>query len=60
MQINSCCSASDNALGTVEVGKIADLLVVNGDPLAEGVPFEESFLSVRMVVHGGEIVAENA
>ena len=45
-----------NAVGTVEVGKIADLFVVNGDPLAEGVPFEESFLSARMVVHGGEIV----
>ena len=49
-----------NALGTVEVGKIADLFVVNGDPLAEDAPFEESFLSVRMVVHGGEIVVENA
>lgn len=53
------CGISDE-LGTVEVGKIADLFVVNGNPLAEGVPFEESFLAVRMVVHGGEIVVENA
>ncbi len=52
------CGIGDT-LGTVEVGKIADLFVVNGDPLAEGVPFEDSFLSVRMVVHGGEIVVEN-
>ena len=50
----------EDTLGTIEVGKIADLFVVNGDPLAEGVPFEESFLSVRMVVHGGEIVVDNA
>ncbi len=49
-----------NVLGTIEVGKIADLFVVNGDPLAEDAPFEDSFLSVRMVVHGGEIVVENA
>ena len=47
-----------NALGTVEVGKIADLFVVNGNPLADA-SFEEAFLSVRMVVHGGEIVVEN-
>lgn len=51
------CGVS-NALGTVEMGKIADLFVVNGDPLAEDAPFEDSFLSVRMVVHGGEIVVE--
>lgn len=50
----------DNVLGTVEVGKIADLLVVNNDPLAENVPFEDSFLSVRMVIHGGEIVVNSA
>ena len=49
----------DSTLGTVEVGKIADLLVVNGDPLDENIPFEKSFLSVRMVVHGGEIVVNN-
>ncbi len=45
----------DSTLGTIEVGKIADLLVVNGDPLSEN-----PFLSVRMVVHGGEIVVNNA
>ena len=49
----------ESTLGTVEVGKIADLFVVNGDPISEGAPFEDTFLSVRMVVHGGEIVVEN-
>ena len=49
----------DSTLGTIEAGKIADLLVVNGDPLAENAPFEDSFLSVRMVVHGGEIVVNS-
>lgn len=46
----------NSTLGTIEAGKIADLLVVNGDPLAENEPLADAFLSVRMVVHGGEIV----
>ena len=44
----------DSTLGTIETGKVADLLVVNGDPLAEN-----PLLSVRMVVHGGKIVVNN-
>ena len=44
----------DNTLGTIEKGKIADLLVVIGDPLADNPQ-----LSVRMVVHGGKIVVDN-
>ncbi|HEX2926090.1 MAG TPA: amidohydrolase family protein [Ruminiclostridium sp.] len=48
------CGLGDT-LGTVEAGKIADLLVVIGDPLAENPQ-----LSLRMVVHGGVIVVDNA
>lgn len=44
----------DSTLGTIEKGKIADLLVVIGDPLADNPQ-----LSVRMVVHGGKIVVDN-
>lgn len=45
----------ENILGTIEVGKIADLLVVIGDPLAENPQ-----LTGRMVIHGGKIVVDNA
>jgi imidazolonepropionase-like amidohydrolase len=41
-------------IGTVEVGKAADLLVVNGDPLAEIGPLER----VALVVRAGQIVRE--
>jgi imidazolonepropionase-like amidohydrolase len=43
----------ESTLGTIEVGKVADLLVVGGDPLTEMPDW-----SVRMVVHGGEIVVD--
>jgi imidazolonepropionase-like amidohydrolase len=44
----------DDTLGTIETGKLADLFVVNGDPLAEN-----PLLTVRMVIHGGIIVVDN-
>lgn len=42
-----------DTLGTVEVGKIADLLVVRGDPLTDIMALKRPML----VVHGGQIVA---
>lgn len=39
-------------LGTVEVGKLADLLAVTGDPLAD----VNALLQVRLVVHGGVVI----
>ncbi len=50
----------DSTLGTIDVGKIADLLVVADDPLTESTLSQNPFLSVRMVVHEGEIVVNNA
>jgi imidazolonepropionase-like amidohydrolase len=47
------CGLGDT-LGTIETGKLADLLVVDGDPLAEN-----PLLTVRMVIHGGKIVVHN-
>jgi imidazolonepropionase-like amidohydrolase len=41
-----------NELGTIEEGKIADLLVVNGNPLENMDTLKEPF----MVIHNGEIV----
>jgi imidazolonepropionase-like amidohydrolase len=47
-------------LGTLEPGKIADVLVVDGDPLADGSTELAEVLvtltQVRLVVHGGVIV----
>ena len=42
-------------LGTVEAGKLADLVILDGDPLAD--PYD--LLSVSMVIKGGEIVVDN-
>ena len=41
-------------LGTVEAGKLADLVILDGDPLAD--PYD--LLNVRMVIKGGEIVVD--
>lgn len=42
-------------LGTVEAGKLADLVLLDGDPLDD--PF--NLLNVSMVIKGGEIVVDN-
>jgi imidazolonepropionase-like amidohydrolase len=43
----------ENELGTIEVGKIADILVVNGNPLDDIVT---SLTSVQLVMHNGIII----
>ena len=42
-------------LGTVEAGKLADLVILDGDPLDD--PYD--LLNVRVVIQGGEIVVDN-
>lgn len=42
-------------LGTVEAGKLADLVILDGDPLEN----PHDLLDVSMVVKGGEIVVDN-
>jgi imidazolonepropionase-like amidohydrolase len=44
----------DGALGTLEVGKLADVLVVAGDPLTD----LQALTHVQLVVHGGEIIRD--
>ena len=41
-------------VGTIETGKLADVLVVAGDPLAD----LQALRSVRLVVHGGTIIRD--
>lgn len=45
------CNRLDD-LGTLEAGKIADVLVVNGDPLAD----IHSLVNVRLIIHRGVII----
>lgn len=47
-------SGLEQVLGTLEVGKIADVLVVGGDPLVD----LQALQVVRMVIHGGQVIRE--
>jgi imidazolonepropionase-like amidohydrolase len=44
----------EKELGTLEAGKLADILVVKGDPLKDLATLEK----VLLVIHGGEIIRE--
>jgi imidazolonepropionase-like amidohydrolase len=44
----------DGEIGTLEVGKLADMVVLDGDPLAD----VQNLLKVRMVIKGGDVVVE--
>jgi len=44
----------ENNLGTIEAGKIADIIIVKDNPLED----LESLLNVEMVIHNGEIIKD--
>jgi imidazolonepropionase-like amidohydrolase len=44
----------DHELGTLEAGKIADVLVVDGDPLED----IHALTDVRLVIHNGVVIRE--
>jgi len=46
------CNMQDE-LGTIETGKIADILVVGGNPLEN---LEESMTDLRLVIHNGVVI----
>lgn len=48
----------ENDLGTVEEGKLADLIVVAGNPL-ENIDILLESESVRLVMQGGKLVAND-
>jgi imidazolonepropionase-like amidohydrolase len=47
------CNLEDR-IGTLEKGKIADILIVKGNPLED----LEALLKPRMVIHGGQIIRD--
>jgi imidazolonepropionase-like amidohydrolase len=47
------CNLGDS-IGTLEKGKIADVLIVKGNPLED----VEALLNLRMVIHGGQIIRD--
>ena len=42
-------------IGTLEPGKLADIIIIDGDPLAD----IYQLLNVKVVIKGGEIVVDN-
>ena len=44
----------DHELGSIETGKIADVLVVNGNPLQD----LRALMSIRMVIHNGAVIRD--
>ncbi len=44
----------ENELGTIEPGKIADIIIVGNNPLDD----LETLLNVQMVIHNGEIIKD--
>jgi imidazolonepropionase-like amidohydrolase len=53
------CCGKETELGTIEKGKLADLIVVSGDPLADIAILREP-ANIRLVLKGGEAVARIA
>jgi imidazolonepropionase-like amidohydrolase len=49
----------DAEIGTLEVGKVADVLLLDGDPIAEPSLWREP-LRIAMVVQAGRVVADRA
>jgi imidazolonepropionase-like amidohydrolase len=51
------CLGQEADLGTLEPGKIADLVVVAGDPLSD-ISVLRDIGKIRLVLKGGEIAAD--
>ena len=55
-KVNAELFRLDHAIGTVEPGKLADLIVVDGDPLKDITIFQRYQQSIRLIVKSGAIV----
>ncbi len=49
-------SGIDDQIGTLETGKIADVLIVSGNPLDD----LQNLANIRMVIHGGTIIRDES
>ena len=45
----------EDELGALEPGKVADIVIIGGDPLAD----IEDLTNVRVVIKGGEVVVDH-
>ena len=52
---NSIGQGLSDEIGTLESGKLADIVIIDGDPLAD----VYQLLNVKVVIKGGEIVVDN-
>jgi imidazolonepropionase-like amidohydrolase len=55
-QVNAELFRLDHEIGTVEAGKLADLIVVDGDPLKDITLFQNYRETIRLIVKAGAIV----
>ena len=55
-QVNAELFRLDHEIGTVEPGKLADLIVVDGDPLKDITLFQNYHETIRLIVKAGTIV----
>jgi imidazolonepropionase-like amidohydrolase len=56
-KVNAQIIRRDAELGTLEVGKVADVIAVDGDPLADPEVFDDPS-RVKLVIQGGRIVKD--
>ena len=54
MTRNAAAAILKTDRGTLEAGKLADIVVLNGDPLAD----PQNLLKISLVIKGGEVVVE--
>ena len=45
----------EDELGTLESGKVADIMIIDGDPLSD----IEDLTNVQVVIKGGEVVVDH-
>ena len=45
----------EDELGTLEPGKVADIMIIDGDPLSD----IEDLTNVQVVIKGGEVVVDH-
>jgi imidazolonepropionase-like amidohydrolase len=59
LQLATCCAAralgEERNIGTIERGKRADILIVEGNPL-EDINY---LRNIKMIISGGEVIKEN-